>query len=71
MPVPPVELQKSALMIIAQKLLDQLPKSIFAYRVMARISGQEEDWANAISSVEKARSVLKEVESERGVSLPR
>lgn len=53
-----------------KKLLDRLPKSIFAHRVMARISIQEEDWANAIAYAEKGRALLKELENERGTTLP-
>jgi superkiller protein 3 len=56
---------------IGQKLLDKLPKSIFTHRVMARISIQEEDWANAVSFAEKGRVLLKELETERGISLAR
>ncbi|WRT67666.1 uncharacterized protein IL334_004638 [Kwoniella shivajii] len=51
------------------KLLDQLPRSIFAHRVMARISLQEEDWSNAIAFADKGRQLLKELESERGTSM--
>ncbi|WVQ65903.1 uncharacterized protein L199_004081 [Kwoniella botswanensis] len=52
------------------KLVDQLPKSIFAHRVMARISLQEEDWANAIAFGDKAKALVKELENERGIFLP-
>lgn len=54
----------------AQKLLDRLPKSLFAHRVMARISIQEEDWANAVAYAEKGRALLKELETDRGSSMP-
>lgn len=37
---------------------------------MARISIEEEDWANAISFTEKGRILLKELEVERGITLP-
>ena len=37
---------------------------------MARISIQEEDWANAVGYAEKARILVKELEAERGISLP-
>jgi superkiller protein 3 len=49
-----------------QKLLEKLPRSIFAHRVLARISIEEGDWANAIAFAEKGRVLLKE---ERGNSL--
>ena len=52
-----------------QKLIDKLPKSIFANRVMARISIQEEDWANAIAYAEQGRKLVKAVEGERGTSM--
>nr|XP_019045775.1 superkiller protein 3 [Kwoniella bestiolae CBS 10118]OCF24705.1 superkiller protein 3 [Kwoniella bestiolae CBS 10118] len=52
------------------KLVDQLPKSIFAHRVIARISLQEEDWANAIAFGDKAKALVKELENERGITLP-
>ena len=51
-------------------MLDKLPRSIFAHRVMASISLQEDDLANAIAYAEKGRLLLKELQSERGVSLP-
>ncbi len=38
---------------------------------MARIAMQEEDWANAIAFAEKGRNLLKELEAERGLSLPK
>lgn len=52
-----------------QKLLDKLKRSIFAHRVMARIAIQEEDWANAVSFAERARTLTKEVEKDRGIAL--
>jgi superkiller protein 3 len=36
---------------------------------MTRISIQEEDWANAVAYAEKGRTLVKDVESERGISL--
>ena len=36
---------------------------------MARVSIQEEDWANAIAYAEKGRALLKELEGERGTTL--
>jgi superkiller protein 3 len=36
---------------------------------MARISIQEEDWANAVSFAERGRTILKEVEKDRGIQL--
>lgn len=50
--------------------MDRLPKSLFAHRVMARISIQEEDWANAVAYAEKGRALLKELEADRGSSMP-
>jgi superkiller protein 3 len=38
---------------------------------MARISIQEEDWANAVAFAEKGRTLVKDVEAQRGTSLPR
>ncbi|WWC70645.1 uncharacterized protein I206_104596 [Kwoniella pini CBS 10737] len=52
------------------KLVDQLPRSIFAHRVMARISLQDEDWPNAISFGDKGKALVKELENERGIALP-
>ncbi|WVQ80586.1 hypothetical protein IAT38_002691 [Cryptococcus sp. DSM 104549] len=52
------------------KLLDQLPRSIFAHRVVAAISLQEEDWANTVTIAEKGRQLVKELEAERGTLLP-
>lgn len=53
----------------AQKSLDKLKTSIFAHRVLARISIEEEDWANAIAYAEKGRTLLKELETDRGITL--
>lgn len=36
---------------------------------MARISIQEEDWANAIAYAEKARTLVKDIEKDRGISV--
>ncbi|WVQ96835.1 hypothetical protein IAU59_003942 [Kwoniella sp. CBS 9459] len=62
--------ERDELVTTMTKLLDQLPRSIFAHRVMARISVQEEDWANTIAFAEKARILVKELENERATSLP-
>ncbi|OCF43903.1 superkiller protein 3 [Kwoniella heveanensis CBS 569] len=62
--------ERDELVSTMTKLLDQLPRSIFAHRVMARISLQEEDWANAIAFAEKGRLLVKELEAERATSLP-
>ncbi|EAL21087.1 hypothetical protein CNBD4630 [Cryptococcus deneoformans B-3501A] len=51
------------------KLVDQLPMSIFAHRVMARIALEDEDWSSAISFAEKARKLLTGLEAERGITL--
>lgn len=55
--------------LTSQKLLDKLKSSIFAHRVMAKIAIQEEDWANAVPFAEKARTLTKEVEKDRGIQL--
>ncbi|WWC62437.1 uncharacterized protein I303_105033 [Kwoniella dejecticola CBS 10117] len=62
--------EREELVSAMTKLVDQLPKSIFAYRVMARISLQEEDWANAIAFGDKGKALVKELENERGITLP-
>ncbi|WVR06249.1 hypothetical protein IAU60_003279 [Kwoniella sp. DSM 27419] len=62
--------EREELVTSMTKLLDQLPKSIFAHRVMARISLQEEDWQNAIAFAEKGRILLKELETARGIAMP-
>ncbi|KAK8858471.1 hypothetical protein IAR55_002698 [Kwoniella newhampshirensis] len=62
--------ERDELVASMTKLVEQLPKSIFAHRVMARIAVQEEDWPNAITFAEKGRILAKDVEAERGISLP-
>ncbi|WWD18361.1 hypothetical protein CI109_102811 [Kwoniella shandongensis] len=62
--------ERDELVTSMTKFADKLTKSIFAHRVLARISVQEEDWANAVAFAEKGRLLAKEVESERGISLP-
>jgi len=37
---------------------------------MARVAIQEEDWVNAIAHAEKARKLVREIESDRGIKLP-
>jgi superkiller protein 3 len=37
---------------------------------MAAISVHEEDWANAVAYAEKARILLRDLEGERGISMP-
>ncbi|WVF69336.1 hypothetical protein IAT40_004112 [Kwoniella sp. CBS 6097] len=61
--------ERDELVSTMTKLLDQLPRSIFAHRVMARISLQEEDWANAIAFAEKGRILVKELETERATAM--
>lgn len=51
-------------------MLDKLPRSIFAHRVLAKISLQEDDLANAVAYAEKGRLLLKELQNERGITLP-
>ncbi|OXG33946.1 superkiller protein 3 [Cryptococcus neoformans Bt15] len=51
------------------KLVDQLPMSIFAHRVMARIALEDEDWSSAISFAERARKLLTGLEAERSITL--
>jgi superkiller protein 3 len=63
------EEEREELIAAMTKTLDSLKTSIFAHRVMARVAIQEEDWANAITYAEKARKLVREVESERGISL--
>lgn len=63
------EEEREELVASMTKLLERLRHSIFAHRVMARVAIDDEDWANAISYAEKARKSVREVESERGVSL--
>lgn len=64
------EEEREELIASMTKLLERLRSSIFAHRVMARVAIADEDWANAISYAEKARKTVREVESERGISLP-
>ncbi|ORY31409.1 putative translation repressor [Naematelia encephala] len=61
--------ERDELVASMTKLLDKLPRSIFAHRVVARISIEEEDWANAIAFAEKGRILVKELEADRGVTL--
>ncbi|RXK41621.1 hypothetical protein M231_01120 [Tremella mesenterica] len=62
--------EKEELIAEMTKLLRKLPKSVFAHRVMTRVSIQEEDWQNAVTYAEKSRILLKELESERGTTMP-
>lgn len=63
------EEEREELIASMTNLLERLKWSIFAHRVMARVAIVEEDWANAIAYAEKARKAVREVESERGVTL--
>ncbi|WWC88759.1 uncharacterized protein L201_003672 [Kwoniella dendrophila CBS 6074] len=62
--------EREELVSAMNKLTDQLSRSIFAHRVMARISLQEEDWANAIAFADKAKALVKDLENERGITMP-
>ncbi|ODN74406.1 hypothetical protein L202_06809 [Cryptococcus amylolentus CBS 6039] len=63
--------EKEEMISLLTKMIVELPKSLFAYRAMARVSLQDEDLPNAISFAEKARKLVKEIESQRGITLPK
>ncbi|BEI86438.1 hypothetical protein CcaverHIS002_0607250 [Cutaneotrichosporon cavernicola] len=65
------EEEREELIATMTKTLDSLKTSIFAHRVMTHVAIQEEDWANAITYAEKARKLVREVETERGITLPK
>ncbi|KAK4687772.1 superkiller protein 3, partial [Tremellales sp. Uapishka_1] len=61
--------EREELVVSMTKLLDQLPRSIFAHRVLARICIEEKDWTNAIGFSEKGRKLVQDLEGERGVQM--
>ncbi|WVQ72893.1 hypothetical protein IAR50_002454 [Cryptococcus sp. DSM 104548] len=62
--------EREEMISLLNKLIVKLPKSLFAYRAMARVALQDDDLPNAIAFAEKARKLVKEIESQRGITLP-
>lgn len=65
------EEEREELIASMTKLLERLGKSVFAHRVMAAVAIMEEDWVNAIAYAEKGRKNVREIETERGIKLPK